>query len=135
MTEQQPQADGQPPAVEKGGLWGVFLSAAGLMLPPFGVLLSVLGIQQGRKARRAARENSTQAPGAVLSVVLGWFGVVFSVVAVAGYIYFWDEYSAYQECSTRALTVSAQEECDQAWRSAVADRTGVPEDQVPSLGG
>ncbi|MDA2814288.1 DUF4190 domain-containing protein [Nocardiopsis sp. RSe5-2] len=137
MTDQSPQphADGQPPTVEKGGLWGVFLSAAGLMLPPFGVLLSLLGIHQGRKARRAARENSGHAPGAVLSMVLGWIGVLFSAAAIAGYIVFWDEYTAYQECSARALTVSTQEQCDAAWRSAVSERAGIPEDEVPSLGG
>ncbi|GAA1112149.1 DUF4190 domain-containing protein [Nocardiopsis composta] len=136
MTDEtpQPRADGQQPTVEKGGLWGVFLAAVGLMWPPFGMPFSLIGIVQGRRARKAARANKGQAPGAVLSMVLGWVGLVVSVFAIAGYAVFWNEYTAYRDCSARALTVSAQQDCDDAWRADVAERAGIPEKEVPALG-
>lgn len=134
MTNQptEPRTNGQH--VERGGLWGLFLSAAGLLLPPFGVLLSVFGIFQGRRARRAAREQNGQAPGAVLSMVLGWIGVVMSAFAIIGYAVFWDEYSTLQQCSARAHTVSSQKACDDTFREAVAKRAGIPEESVPMIG-
>ncbi|GAB3485757.1 DUF4190 domain-containing protein [Nocardiopsis coralliicola] len=134
MTDEspQPRADGQQePTVEKGGLWAVFFSAAGLLWPPFGVVFSAVGIVQGRKARKAAKASRGQAPGAVLSMVLGWAGVVLSTLAIAGYALFWNEYTTYAECSQRALTVVGQDECDAELRGALSERTGVPENQIP----
>ncbi|CAM4021473.1 hypothetical protein GCM10009799_49230 [Nocardiopsis rhodophaea] len=132
----EPRADGQPPAVERGGLWGLILSTAGLvLLVPMGVLLSILGIYQGHKARRAAKQKNTTAPGAIPSVVLGWIGVAFSVLWLTGMLMFWSEVDAYQQCSSRAHTVSTQRQCDEALREdlrdTIAQRTGLPEEQVP----
>ncbi|ASU85573.1 hypothetical protein CDO52_24690 [Nocardiopsis gilva YIM 90087] len=132
----EPRADGQPPAVERGGLWGLILSTAGLVLLfPMGVLLSILGIYQGHKARRAAKQNNTTAPGAIPSVVLGWLGVAISALGLIGMLMFWSEFDAYQQCSSRAHTVSTQRQCDETLqedlRDAIAQRTGLPKEQVP----
>ncbi|MBV2367149.1 DUF4190 domain-containing protein [Streptomonospora nanhaiensis] len=131
----QQQTDGDRPHIERGGLWGLFLSAAGLILPPFGLILSALGIVQGHRARRAAKAKNGVAPGAILSMVLGWFGVALSALMLVGYLVFWDAYSAYQECSTRALTVSSQQDCDRQLREDIARRAGLPVESVPPVGG
>ena len=134
MTEEpsQPRSDGQP-TVERGGLWGLFLSAVGLILPPYGIVLSALGIFQGLRARRSARTNSTTAPGAMLSMALGWVGVALSGLMIAGYAIFWNEYQDYWACSSRALTNTSQEKCDEGFRESVAERFGVPVSSVPPM--
>ncbi|GAA1773603.1 MULTISPECIES: DUF4190 domain-containing protein [Streptomonospora] len=136
MSDDQPQprSDGQQPTVERGGLWGLLLSAAGLVLPPYGIVLSALGIFQGRRARRAAREKNATAPGALLSMVMGWVGVTLSGLMIIGYALVWDQYQAYSACSARALTHSSQEQCDQEFRKAVSEKTGVPMEQLPEVG-
>nr|WP_221308270.1 DUF4190 domain-containing protein [Nocardiopsis mwathae] len=122
-------------------MWGLIFSTAGLVLLfPFGALLCVIGIYQGRKARRAAKENTTTAPGAVPSMVLGWLGLVLAAFMYMGMLMFWDEVEAYQQCSSRAHTVSTQQQCDEALqeglRDAIAERTGVPKENVriPNIG-
>jgi hypothetical protein len=136
VTNEPPEtnADGRQPHVERGGLWALFFSAAGLLLPPYGVVLSALAIFQGRKARRAARANRGQAPGALLSMVLGWVGVVLSVSSIAFYAMVWTEYTDYRDCSTRALTVATQDACDEAFGEALTAR-GLPPEVGPALTG
>ncbi|GAB3209005.1 DUF4190 domain-containing protein [Marinactinospora thermotolerans] len=127
-------SDGQQPTVERGGLWGLFFATAGLLLPPFGVVLSVFGIVQGRRARKSARANRVPAPGAVLSMVLGWAGVLFSAGTMIGYLVFGEEIAAWQDCSARSHTSVTQAECDTALRDALAER-GVPAEYLPALSG
>ncbi|RNL82297.1 DUF4190 domain-containing protein [Halostreptopolyspora alba] len=133
MTKEptEPRTEGQQPTVERGGLWGLLFSAAGLLLPPFGALLSVVGISQGWRARRAAREREVPAPGALMSMVLGWAGIGFSALLLAGYAVFWNEITAYQECSAQAHTVSSQESCVETVRETISERSGLPERYVP----
>ncbi|GAB3461797.1 hypothetical protein GCM10027570_47900 [Streptomonospora sediminis] len=137
MTDDQPQprSDGQQPTVERGGLWGLFLSAAGLVLPPYGIVLSALGIFQGRRARRSARANNGVAPGATMSMALGWAGVALSGLMIVGYAVFWNEYQVYGQCSAQALTHASQQECDDSLREAVAERAGVPAESLPPISG
>ncbi|WP_150236677.1 DUF4190 domain-containing protein [Nocardiopsis quinghaiensis] len=118
----EPRADGQPPRAERGGLWGLFLGAAGLLLPPYGVVLSVFGVVQGFRARRTARANRTDAPGALLSMAVGVLGIVVSLALVSVAVVYQEQMAQYRDCSARAHTVSSQEECDEAWESS----TGLP---------
>ncbi|MFI6574624.1 DUF4190 domain-containing protein [Nocardiopsis sp. NPDC050513] len=124
MTDKspEPQTDGQLPRVERGGLWGLFLGMAGLLLQPYGVVLSVFGVVQGFRARRAARANSTQAPGALLSVAVGTLGIVMSLAVTSVFVVYDEQVRAYRDCSARAHTVSTQEQCDESWES----ETGMP---------
>ncbi|MCY9785820.1 DUF4190 domain-containing protein [Nocardiopsis sp. EMB25] len=113
----EPRTDGQTPKVERGGLWGLFLGMAGLLLQPYGVVLSVFGVVQGFRARRSARENRTQAPGALLSVAVGTLGIVMSLAVASVFLMYDEEVRAYRDCSARAHTVSTQAACDEAWES------------------
>ncbi len=114
----EPRAEGQPPKVERGGLWGLFLGLAGLLFPPYGVVLSVFGVVQGFRARRAARTHRSQAPGALLSVALGVVGIVVSAAMITILFVYQDEVTDFRDCSARAHTVSTQKECDSAWESS-----------------
>lgn len=125
-------AEGQRPAMERGGLWGLFFSTAGLLLPPYGVLLSVFGIAQGRRARIAAKANNSQAPGALTSMIIGGVGVAFSLLVIAGQWMFWDEYSQFQDCSARAHTQVSQSECDKAFNDRLVERYPQLEGQLPT---
>lgn len=118
----EPQNDGQTPKSEKGGLWGLFFGAMGLVLPPYGILLSLFGLVQGFRARRAARRRSVDAPMAMASVFVGSVGVVLSVSMAAVLFMYQDEVTEYRDCTARAQTVSTQDACDQAWESG----TGLP---------
>lgn len=124
MTDNKPEPrpDAQPPRAERGGLWGLFFGAAGLLLPPYGVVLSVFGVVQGFRARRAARANRTEAPGALLSVAVGVLGIVVSLSLLSVAVVYREQMSDYRDCSARAHTVSSQKGCDEAWESS----TGLP---------
>jgi len=117
-----PRTGGQQATVERGGLWGLMFSFAGLLLLPYSAALSVLGIVQGARARRKARAQGTQAPGSIASIVVGVIGILWALLLTAALAVFSDELRAYGECTARAHTVSAQEKCDDAYFDAVGDR-------------
>lgn len=118
----EPQNDGQPPKSERGGFWGLFFGAMGLVLPPYGIVLSLFGLVQGFRARRAARRRNTTAPLAMASVFVGSVGVVLSASMATVLFMHQDEVTEYRDCTLRAQTVSTQDACDQAWESG----TGLP---------
>lgn len=124
MTDNSPetQADDRSPKVERGGLWGLFLGLAGLLFPPYSGILSAMGVVQGLRARRAARSNDSQAPGALSSMVLGVVGVVISASMLSVLFVYNDQVTEYRDCAARAHTVSSQKACDEAWESG----TGLP---------
>ncbi|MFD6097636.1 DUF4190 domain-containing protein [Nocardiopsis flavescens] len=122
MTENRPEprSEDDRPRVERGGLWGLFFGLAGLLLPPYGGVLSAFGLVQGIQARRAARRNRSDAPLALLSVAVGVAGVVVSLAMIAVSVVFNDQLIEYRDCSARAHTVSTQQACDDAWNSGTA---------------
>ncbi|MEU3308551.1 DUF4190 domain-containing protein [Nocardiopsis sp. NPDC055551] len=124
MTDNSPetQADDRSPKVERGGLWGLFLGLAGLLFPPYSGVLSAMGVVQGLRARRAARTNGSEAPGALSSMVLGVVGVVISASMLSVLFIYNDQVTEYRDCAARAHTVSSQKACDEAWESD----TGLP---------
>ncbi|WP_067603637.1 hypothetical protein [Nocardiopsis listeri] len=124
MTDNSPetQADDRSPKVERGGLWGLFLGLAGLLFPPYSGVLSAMGVVQGLRARRAARTNASEAPGALSSMVLGVVGVVISASMLSVLFVYNDQVTEYRDCAARAHTVSSQKACDEAWESG----TGLP---------
>lgn len=124
MTDNSPEpsTDGQPPKSERGGLWGLFFGLAGLLLPPYGVVLSLFGVVQGARARRAGRRRSVPAPMAAASMFVGAVGVVLSLSMGSVLVIHQEQVADYRDCSARAHTVSTQKECDQAWENG----TGLP---------
>lgn len=124
MTDHSPESrtDGQPPKVERGGFWGLFLGLAGFLFPPYSGVLSAFGLVQGLRARRAARAHGSEAPGALASMAVGMVGVVLSASMIAVLFVYSQQATEYRNCSARAQTVSSQKECDQAWESG----TGLP---------
>ncbi|WP_017613693.1 hypothetical protein [Nocardiopsis salina] len=122
----EPQNDGQPPKSERGGLWGLFFGAVGLLLPPYGIFLSAFGLVQGFRARRAARRRSVTAPMAMASVFVGSVGIVLSAAMAAVLFLYQDQVADYRDCTARAQTVSTQDACDQAWESG----TGLPPEVI-----
>ncbi|MET9780226.1 hypothetical protein [Nocardiopsis alba] len=124
MTDHSPESrtDGQPPKVERGGFWGLFLGLAGFLFPPYSGVLSAFGLVQGLRARRAARAHGSEAPGALASMAVGMVGVVLSASMIAVLFVYNGPATEYRDCSARAQTVSSQKECDQAWKS----ETGLP---------
>lgn len=108
--------------VERGGLWGLMFSFAGLLLLPYSAVLSVLGIVQGTRARKKAKSRGTQAPGSLASIIVGIVGILWALVISAALAVFSDELRAYSECTARAHTVSAQEKCDDAYFEAISER-------------
>ncbi|GLU49555.1 DUF4190 domain-containing protein [Nocardiopsis ansamitocini] len=124
MTDQPStqQTEGQQPTVERGGLWGLFFSTAGLLLPPYGAILSVFGIIQGIRARRSAKANGAQAPGAMLSIIVGIVGIAFSALFAVQTAVLWDENTALRECTAKANTVSSQDQCDATYKKALEER-------------
>ena len=124
MTDNSPetQADDRSPKVERGGLWGLFLGLAGLLFPPYSGVLSAMGVVQGLRARRAARTNGSEAPGALSSMALGVVGVVISASMLSVLFIYSDQVTEYRDCAARAHTVSSQQACDEAWESG----TGLP---------
>ncbi|GAA3765878.1 DUF4190 domain-containing protein [Salinactinospora qingdaonensis] len=127
------RSDGPESNAERGGLWGLFFSTAGLFLQPFGVLLSIFGIAQGQRARRAARQNQATAPGATMSVIIGGLGVALSIVYISFNIVLWDERSAWDSCSSQAHTVKIQDQCDATLQQAVSERLGISEERAESF--
>src|SRR5699024_5257074 len=122
----QPRTDGQPPKAERVGMWGLFFGLAGLLLPPYGVILSLFGVVQGARARRVGRQRSVPAPMAVASMFVGGMGVVLSLTMGSVLVIHQEQVADYRNCSARAHTVSTQQECDQAWESS----TGLPPQMV-----
>ncbi|MBB6118941.1 DUF4190 domain-containing protein [Nocardiopsis algeriensis] len=122
MTDNHPDPRSQeePPRIERGGLWGLFLGLAGLLLPPYGVVLSAFGLVQGARARRAARQNRSEAPLALMSMAVGVAGLVVSVAMLAVVMVFQEQLLEYRDCSALAHTVTSQKACDEAWLEGTA---------------
>lgn len=128
------RTDGTRPAAERGGLWGLICSTVGLLILWYGIPLSLAGILLGRRARKLAKENDSQAPGAMASIVLGGLGIALWSAALTAYMLAYDEVSAWQSCLAASNTTTVAAECDQEFRTYLEDQD-VPEVLITSLVG
>ncbi|MQA96858.1 MAG: DUF4190 domain-containing protein [Streptosporangiales bacterium] len=131
MTEgpQQPGRQPETPragATERGGFIAVLMSLAGVALFPIGVVLSIMAVRTGRQARRRAAANQAVAPGATAGVIIGWFGIAFSTLAVISIALFWSETESYMACNEGANTITAQTHCRNALEADLEQRLGRP---------
>lgn len=111
-------------AVERGGVWALFLGIGGLLMvifPPGGILFGALAIRAGVKARRRATASHGAAPGAALGIGTGIAAIVASCAVLTVVIIFFDELRTYQDCMSGANTRVAEERC---W-STLTDELGL----------
>jgi hypothetical protein len=84
---------------------GVFVAVVTLL---FGAMAIWLGV----RARRRARRSGTARPrGATSGIVLGGFGLAFSMLWLLVLAVFWPQLSTYYNCMSGANTVAAQQAC------------------------
>jgi len=84
---------------------GVFVAVLTLL---FGVTAVWLGVRANRRARRS---GTARPRGAVSGVVLGGFGLAFSMLWLLVLAVFWPQLSTYYNCMSGANTVTAQQAC------------------------
>lgn len=90
------------------------------------LLIGAVGVWLGASAASRARRGGSYLPrGAVSGIILGAFGLVLSVIMLAGFALLRDELSAYSNCMKGANTVTAQQSCQnqlsQSVRSKVSE--------------
>jgi len=84
---------------------GVFVAAVTLL---FGVTAIWLGIRANRRARRS---GTARPRGTISGIVLGGFGLAFSVLWLLALAVFWPQLSTYYNCMSGANTVAVQQAC------------------------
>jgi hypothetical protein len=84
---------------------GVFVVVLTLV---FGVTAIWLGV---RASRRARRSGTARPRGAISGIVLGGFGLAFSMLWLLALAVFWPQLSTYYNCMSGANTVAAQRAC------------------------
>ena len=84
---------------------GVFVVVLTLL---FGATAIWLGVRAGRRARRS---GTARPRGATSGIVLGGFGLAFSMLWLLVLAVFWPQLSTYYNCMSGANTVTAQQAC------------------------
>jgi len=98
---------------------GVFVAVVTL-------LFAVTAIWLGVSANRRARRSGTARPrGAVSGIVLGGFGLGFSMLWLLVLIVFWPQLSTYYNCMNSANTVAAQQACHTQFSNSVGSEISV----------
>jgi len=98
---------------------GVFVAVLTLL---FAVTAIWLGIAVGRRARRG---GTARPRGAVSGIVLGGFGLAFSLLWLLVLAVFWPQLSAYSSCMASANTVAAQQVCHTQFTNSVGGEISV----------
>lgn len=98
---------------------GVFVFAVALIIAAIALWLSLSAMSRARSS------GSGRPRGAVLAVVLGTAGLVFSALALAAFVMFWPQLTQYANCLSGANTVSAQQACQQQLNNSVSAEIGV----------
>ena len=84
---------------------GVFVAVVTLL---FGATAIWLGVRANRRARRG---GTARPRGTISGIVLGGFGLAFSMLWLLVLAVFWPQLSAYYNCMSGANTVTAQQAC------------------------
>ena len=98
---------------------GVFVAVLTLL---FAVTAMWLGIAVNRRARRS---GTARPRGAVSGIVLGGFGLAFSLLWLLVLAVFWPQLSAYSNCMASANTVAAQQACHTQFTNSVGGEISV----------
>jgi ABC-type amino acid transport system permease subunit len=84
---------------------GVFVAVLTLL---FGVTAIWLAVRAGRRARRS---GTARPRGATSGIVLGGFGLAFSMLWLLVLAVFWPQLNTYYNCMSGASTSLAQQHC------------------------
>ncbi len=98
----------------------------GIYVAILALLFAVMAIWLGVSANRKARRGGTARPrGAISGIVLGGFGLAFSVLWLVVLAVFWPQVSAYYSCLNSANTVAAQQACHAQFSKSVGGEISV----------
>jgi len=98
----------------------------GIYVAILALLFAVTAIWLGVGANRKARRGGTARPrGAVSGIVLGGFGLAFSVLWLLVLAVFWPQVSAYYSCMNSANTVATQQACHAQFNKSVGGEISV----------
>jgi hypothetical protein len=98
----------------------------GIYVAVLALLFAVTAIWLGVAANRKARRGGTARPrGAISGIVLGGFGLAFSVLWLLVLAVFWPQVSAYFSCMNGANTVAAQQACHAQFTKSVGGEISV----------
>ena len=84
---------------------GVFVAVLTLL---FGLTAIWLGVRANRRARRG---GTARPRGAISGIVLGGFGLAFSVLWLLVLVVFWPQLNTYYNCMNGANTIATQQAC------------------------
>jgi hypothetical protein len=98
---------------------GVFVAVLTLL---FAVAAIGLAAAVNRRARRA---GTARPRGAVSGIVLGGFGLAFSLLWLLVLAVFWPQVSAYSNCMASANTVTAQQACQAQFTNSVGGEISI----------
>jgi hypothetical protein len=98
----------------------------GILVAALTLLFGVGAVWLGVGASRRARRNGVARPrGAVSGVVLGGFGLAFSVLWLLVLAAFWPQVNAYYSCMNGANTLAAQQACHAQFTKTVGAEISV----------
>ena len=84
----------------------------GVFVAVLTLLFGVTAIWLGARANRRARRGGTARPrGAISGIVLGGFGLGFSVLWLLVLAVFWPQLNTYYNCMNGANTIATQQAC------------------------
>jgi hypothetical protein len=98
---------------------GVFVAVVTLL---FAVVAIWLGVTASRRARRS---GTARPRGALTGIVLGGFGLAFSVLWLLVLAVFWPQLSTYYNCMNSANTVADQQVCHNQFTNSVGSEISV----------
>ena len=98
----------------------------GVVVAVVTLLFGVVAIWLGVRARRQAQRNGTARPrGATSGIVLGGFGLAFSMLWLLVLAVFWPQLSTYYNCMSGANTVAAQQACHTQLNNSIGGEISV----------
>jgi len=98
---------------------GVFVAVVTLL---FGATAIWLGVRANRRARRG---GTARPRGTISGIVLGGFGLAFSMLWLLVLAVFWPQLSTYYNCMSGANTVTAQQACHTQLTNSIGSEISV----------
>ena len=98
---------------------GVFVAVVTLL---FGATAIWLGVRANRRARRG---GTARPRGTISGIVLGGFGLAFSMLWLLVLAVFWPQLSTYYNCMSGANTVAAQQACHTQLNNSIGSEMSV----------